>query len=57
MTKFSSIILQTGLRSMAARDAFRNRAQSNAAVINQVITYLPVFLYHIVCGLFHILTE
>lgn len=23
---------------MAARDAFRNRAQSNAAVINQVIT-------------------
>lgn len=43
---------------MAARDAFRERAKSIAEVITeQVITYLPMFLYRVVCCRFLILTE
>ena len=41
--KFSVLVLQTGLRAMAACKVFRRRNQTKASIIIQVIDYM--FLY------------
>lgn len=38
--KSSALVLQTGIRAMAARNEFRFREQTNAATVIQVITWL-----------------
>lgn len=36
--QFSAVVLQTGLRAMAARNEFRHRRRTKATIIIQVLT-------------------
>lgn len=40
----SAIVIQTGMRAMAARNEFRHRRRTKAAIIVQVINSLTIFV-------------
>lgn len=42
--RVSVLVLQTGLRAMAAHREFRFRKQTKAAIVIQVILFLPLYI-------------